>query len=226
MVRGGRRPTPAMVVAVIALFIALGGSVYAASGIDGHSIRPKSLPGNRLVPGSVAANRLQAGTLPGDRLAPQSVTGTQVDAATLGQVPSAVHADRADSAREAGKALYASGAGDAASVNGRVAGCPAGTRAFAGACWQVGFSAAAVTAAEAAAGCANAGGELPSALTLAAFAKQEGIGIATDGEWTQDIPGFTGPNVYEVIFVSPGPVVDATFSTNTKKYRCVLPLLR
>jgi hypothetical protein len=214
-----------MVVAVTALFVALGGSVYAASGIDGHSIKPKSLPGSRLVPGSVAANRLQAGTLPGSRLAPQSVTGAQVDAATLGQVPSAVRADRADSAREAGKALYAAGAGDAASVNGHVAGCLAGTRAFAGACWQTGFSETAVTAVEAATGCADAGAELPPALALVAFAKEPGIGIATDGEWTGDIPGFTGPNLYEVIFVSPGPVVDATFPTNTKKYRCVLPLL-
>jgi hypothetical protein len=174
-----------MVVAVTALFVALGGSVYAASGIDGRSIRPKSLPGNRIVPGSVAADRLKAGTLPGNRLAPQSVTGAQVDAATLGQVPSAVHADRADSAREAGKALYAVSAGDAGSVNGHVAACLAGTRAFAGDCWQAGFSEAAVTAAEAAVGCADAGGELPSALTLVAFAKQPGIGIATDGEWTR-----------------------------------------
>lgn len=225
MGRGRRRPTPAMVVAMTALFVALGGSVYAASGIDGHSIKPKSLPGNRLVPGSVAANRLQAGTLPGSRLAPQSVTGAQVDAATLGQVPSAVRADRADSAREAGKALYAAGAGDAASVNGHVAGCLAGTRAFAGACWQTGFSETAVTPAEAAAGCADQGGELPSALMLSAFAKQPGIGIASEGEWTMNITEISKPDGYAVAFVSTSGQIDRSIGTDTKKYRCVLPLL-
>jgi hypothetical protein len=224
MVRGGRRPAPALVVAVIALFVALGGSVYAASGIDGHSIRPKSLPGNRLVPGSVTANRL-AGSLPGGRLAPQSVTGAQVDAATLGQVPSAVQADRADSAREAGKALYASSAGDAARVNGHLAGCLTGTRAFAGACWQTGFSATAATAAEAALGCAGQGGELPSALTLVAFAKQPGIGIATDGEWTQNVVTAAGPDLYSVVIVTNTGQIDRSPASEPKKYRCVLPLL-
>jgi hypothetical protein len=225
MVRGGRRLTPAMVIAVIALFVALGGSVYAASAIDGHSVKPKSLPGNRLVPGSVAANRLKAGTLPGNRLAPQSVTGAQVDAATLGQVPNAVHADRADSAREAGRALYASGAGDAGSVNGHVAGCLGGTRAFAGACWQAGFSEAAVTAVEAATGCADQGGELPSALMLAAFAKQPGVGIATEGEWTTNITEVSKPDGYAVAFVSGSGQIDRAVATELKKYRCVLPLL-
>ena len=224
MGRGSGRPSPAMVVALVALFVALGGSVYAASGIDGHSIRPKSLPGNRLLPGSVAADRLKPG-IPGSRLAPQSVTGAQIDAATVGQVPSAARAERAESAREAGKALYAAGAGDAASVNGHVAGCRAGTRAFAGACWQLDFSEAALTAAAAAAGCANEGGELPSALTLAAFEKQPGIGIATEGEWTKDLEEVSGPDLFDVVIVSPPATIEWEVPTNTKKYRCVLPLL-
>jgi hypothetical protein len=153
------------------------------------------------------------------------VTGAQVDAATLGQVPSAVRADRADSAREAGKALYAAGAGDAASVNGHVAGCLAGTRAFAGACWQTGFSETAVTAVEAATGCADAGAELPPALGLVAFAKQPGIGIATDGEWTPNIATVSGPDVYSVVFVTDAGQIDRAPAMELKKYRCVLPLL-
>lgn len=225
MARGSSRPTPAMVVALLALFVALGGSVYAATGIDGHSIKPKSLPGNRLVPGSVAANRLQPGSIPGSRLAPESVTGTQVDAKTLGQVPSAVHADRADSARDAGSALYAYSAGDAASVNGRVAACRSGTRAFAGACWETGFSDAAASAAQAAAVCASRGGELPSALAFAAFAQQSGIGIATEGEWTGDLVTIPGPNMYSLAILSSTGEVDQAASSETKKYRCVLPLL-
>ncbi|HEX2708147.1 MAG TPA: hypothetical protein VHM66_09090 [Solirubrobacterales bacterium] len=45
MERELRRPTPALVAAGIALFAALGGTVYAATEIDGHAIKMKSLPG-------------------------------------------------------------------------------------------------------------------------------------------------------------------------------------
>jgi hypothetical protein len=225
MSRGIRRPTPALVVALIALFVALGGGVYAATGIDGHTIRPKTLPGNRLVPGTVAANRLKAGSIPGSRLAPQSVTGAQVDATTLGQVPSASRADRADSAREAGKALFATSAGDAASVDGHVAACPASSRQFAGACWQNVFSDTAATAPEAAADCAEQGGELPAALALIAFSEEQGISLPAEGEWTQDIAVWGSKDNYDVATVVPGQEIDAAFFSFSRKYRCVFPLL-
>src|ERR1700761_4031211 len=96
-----RRPSPALVIACLALFVALGGTVLAATKIDGRTIRVKSLPGNRLTPASLPGNRLQAGTIPGSRLAPGSVKGTQIDAASLGPVPSATHADAADPAHRA-----------------------------------------------------------------------------------------------------------------------------
>jgi hypothetical protein len=225
MIRGIGRPTPAMAVALLALFVALGGSVYAASGIDGHSVKPKSLPGNRVVPGSLAADRLQPGTIPGSRLAPGSVTGVQVDAATLGQVPSAAHADQATAARDAIRAQYAQSAGDAASLNGHVAACGSGTRAFAGACWQLSFSETAATAPGAAEACASQGGELPSALALAALAKQSGIVIASEGEWTGDIAEVSTPDGYGVAYVTNTGQIYRASSTLTKKYRCVLPLL-
>ena len=57
-------------VACLALIVALGGSVYAAAKIDGHSVKPKSLPGNRLERASLPGNRLQPGTLRGGRIAP------------------------------------------------------------------------------------------------------------------------------------------------------------
>jgi hypothetical protein len=141
-----RRHWPAMVVATLALVVALGGSVYAASRIDGHSLRVKSLPGNRLVPRSLPANRLRPGTILGDRLAPGSVTGRQIDAATLGQVPEAAYATSAETARHADTALVAGTADEALRLNGHVAACGAGTIAFAGGCWEGNFAADAVTA--------------------------------------------------------------------------------
>jgi hypothetical protein len=96
-----RRPSPALFVSLVALFAALGGTVYAAGKakkIDGKAIKVKSLPGNRLKLGSLPGNRLKPGAIGAGQLAPNSIGAQQIDEATLGQVPSAVHADNADSA--------------------------------------------------------------------------------------------------------------------------------
>jgi hypothetical protein len=226
MARGLRRQGPALVIACVALFAALGGTVYAAKNkINGRTIKVKSLPGNRLALGSVPGNRLQPGALSGSALAPGSVTGIQIDASTLGQVPSAVRADTAESARDAQTALNAVNAIDATRVNGHSAGCTPPARFFAGACWQAGSSEAAVSAPAAALACATQGGELPSALALAAFSQQPGIALAAGDEWTGDIPVVSGTDLYAVVTVSASATISSSISTAAKKYRCVIPLV-
>jgi hypothetical protein len=235
MSRGIWRQAPALVVAAVALVAALAGTVYAAGKINGHLVKVKSLPGNRLALHSVPANRLKPGTIPstqlapgsipGDRLAPGSVTGLQVDVSTLGQVPSAVHADTAESAKDAQTALNAANAVNAQTVNGYQAGCKPGTRLFAGACWQTATNTSALTPAAAAAACANEGGELPEPLLLAAFSQQPSITLAAGDEWTNDIPVVSGSNVYAVTTVSASGAINSSPASNTKKFRCVIPLL-
>jgi hypothetical protein len=225
MGRAIRRQAPALVVACVALIAALAGTVYAAKKIDGKTIKAKSLPGNRLALASVPGNRLKAGTITGDLLAPGAVSGSQLDAATIGQVPSAVHADSADSARDAQTALNAVNAIDAIKVNGHTAGCKPPNRYFAGACWQTSSSEAAVTAPAAALACTTQGGELPDALSLVAFSQQPGIALATGDEWTGDIPVISGTDVYSVITVSITGKIASAASTGAKKYRCVIPLV-
>ena len=225
MVRGIGRQAPALVVAAVALVAALGGTVYAAAKINGHAIKVKSLPGNRLAPRSVPGNRLKPGAIGGSLLAPGSVTGIQVDASTLGQVPTAVHADSADSAGDAETALNAVNAETARKVNGYEAGCKDGTRPFAGACWQVEENEAALNAPAAALSCANQGGELPDALSLAAFSQQPGIHLASGDEWSGDVTVLSMPNVYALATVSPTGVIDSAGSVETRKFRCVIPLV-
>jgi hypothetical protein len=69
------------VIAMVALFVALGGSVYAASKINGKSIKKDSVPGNRIKS--------------------DSLKGKQIKEAKLAQVPSAAQADNATSADNA-----------------------------------------------------------------------------------------------------------------------------
>src|SRR4051812_19460223 len=58
-----KRPSHATLVAYLALFIALGGTVYAASRINGREIRARSTPGNRLKPNSVGGKQVNEPSL-------------------------------------------------------------------------------------------------------------------------------------------------------------------
>jgi hypothetical protein len=75
------RITFSNVIALIALFVALGGSVYAAGKISGKTIKRHSLPGNRIKR--------------------NTVTGKQVKESTLHAVPEATRADTAGTANAA-----------------------------------------------------------------------------------------------------------------------------
>jgi hypothetical protein len=67
------------VIACLALFVALGGSVYAAGKISGKQIKPHSLPGNRLKPK----------TLSGRQVKPHSLGAAQINQASLDQITAA-----------------------------------------------------------------------------------------------------------------------------------------
>jgi hypothetical protein len=228
-----RLPSPALAVSALALFVALGGTVYAAklSKIDGKAVKVKSLPGNRLKLRSITANRLKPGVLDGVGFGGKAgqITGAEINELSLGQVPEAAHAltaDTAQSAVDAQTALNAVNAITAQKVNGHEAGCLPGTEQFAGACWQTSHSETAVSAPAAANSCATQGGELPEALQLAAFSQQPGVTLAPGSEWSSDLTNMVGPNEYAAVIVSSSGTVDFTASTNARKYRCVIPLLR
>jgi hypothetical protein len=231
MGQGMRLPSPALAIAVLALFVALGGTVYAAkkARINGKAVKVKSLPGNRVKLRSIAANRLKPNVLRDLRAAQSGqITGAEINELSLGQVPEAahaLHADTAQSAADAETALNAVHAIDAQTVNGHEAGCLPGTQAFAGACWQSSASESTVSAPAAATACAVQGGSLPEALELAAFAQQPGVNLDAGNEWSSEITTYTSPNLYSVGTVSNAAVVGSSLSTATHKYRCVIPLL-
>ncbi|HXF30791.1 MAG TPA: hypothetical protein VN522_04645 [Solirubrobacterales bacterium] len=218
------RPSPALVIACLALFVALGGTVLAATKIDGRTIRVKSLPGNRVTIGSLPGNRLRPGTIPGSRLAPGSVKARQIDVDSLGPVPSALHADAADTARRAQTAIAAEHAANASTVNGRGVGCKAGTREFAGACWDVSPSAGALTAPEAVAACAARGGELPEALALMEFNALPDIQLGVGGEWLKQIFFSSETSYGAFVLMNEGHFVPESPGSQ-HHFRCVTPLL-
>lgn len=76
-------------IAVAALFFALGGTAYAASKISGSQITPKSIPANRIKPKSLTATQIKQGSITGTQIKAGSITGTQVNGATIKGVSAA-----------------------------------------------------------------------------------------------------------------------------------------
>jgi hypothetical protein len=93
-----RRPSPALVVSLIALLMSMGGTGYAAL----------KLPRN-----SVGATQIRPDAVTGLKVKDHSLTGNDIDKAALGTVPSAANADHATSADTA---LSASSATNATSA--------------------------------------------------------------------------------------------------------------
>lgn len=76
-----RRPAPATVIAMAALFVALGGTGYAVAKLPRNSVGTPQLKKNAVIGSKVRNN---------------AIGGADVNEATLGQVPSAANADALD----------------------------------------------------------------------------------------------------------------------------------
>jgi hypothetical protein len=92
------RPSPALIVAIIALIISMGGTGYAAFTLPGNSVGTKQLKN-----GSVTAAKVKR----------HSLTGAQIDLKKLGTVPAA---------RDAGRALKAGTAAPVGKAGGALTG--------------------------------------------------------------------------------------------------------
>jgi hypothetical protein len=82
------RISPGSVLALIALFVALGGVSYAAVTINGKNIQNNSIPGKKLKNGAVANNKVKANSLQANRLtsaARASLRGAQGPAGPRGE---------------------------------------------------------------------------------------------------------------------------------------------
>lgn len=100
------------VVACLALFVALGGTVYAAGKISGKQIKPHSLPGNRLKPKTLTGHQIKA----------HSLKGAQIDQSTLNAVAAASLAG----------VQYATASVTLGGLATTTASCPAGTNVIGG----------------------------------------------------------------------------------------------
>ncbi len=115
---GLRRPSPALVISLIALFVALGGTGYAAFKLPKNSVGSKQIKKN-----AVTGSKIKANSITGSKVKNGSLTGADLKLGSLGTVPSASNATNAvnaTNAGHAGSADNATHAGDADTVGGIV----------------------------------------------------------------------------------------------------------
>jgi len=134
-----RRPSPALVVALLALFVALGGPAQAARLITAKDVKRNSLTGKQIKNGSlsvadlskggqtnlrrtpdrsITTAKLGLGAVTADRLAPNAVSGPQVADDSLGGADIAANAIGSDeiAPNAVGGADIASGAIDSGEI--------------------------------------------------------------------------------------------------------------
>jgi hypothetical protein len=125
------RPTPALVISVIALFVSLGGVGYAAATVTSSDVRNNSLTSRDVRNNSLTGRDVRNSSLTGRDVRRNSLTGSDVRESRLGEVPSAASADSARIAQV--QIISATGtapaSGDAAAAT---ATCPAGLKVVGG----------------------------------------------------------------------------------------------
>jgi hypothetical protein len=102
MKRFTRRPSAALAVAMLALFVALGGSAIAepvakmAKQITGRDIKNKSITASDILPGTLGTEQVGQGALNGGDFKDGSLTGADIDESTLTKVAGADKVDGKD----------------------------------------------------------------------------------------------------------------------------------
>jgi len=154
--------TYANVMATLALFVALGGTSYAATKIGTRQIANNSIRTQDIRNGTIRWRDLRRGTL----------SGREVNEDRLRSVPRARYADTLEGQK-------------AAAFKQR---CPAGTVGLVGVCFEPGLRGSA-TAFLAAEGCSNSGRRLATRGELDAY-RLSGRALASPpGEWTSELSG-------------------------------------
>lgn len=115
-----KRPSPAMVIAIIALIAALTGTAFAALGknsvgskqlkknavtaakiksnaVTAAKIKSNAITEAKLTDNAVTSSKLKDSAVTSDKIAPGAVTGAKIQISSLGKVPSAATADTASS---------------------------------------------------------------------------------------------------------------------------------
>ncbi len=201
------RPSPAMVVAVVALIVALTGSAYAALKVPRNSVGTRQLKAK-----SVTNGKLANEAVTGAKIAEGTITGQNVNLGALGTVPQAANA---------------ANAAEAAKLDGHSASCPEHTTLIHSLCYET-SSTEAPNLKAAAEGCSAKGGYLPTPMQLYSVkgVLNLGTGVGTDKRFTDDVYSKVGEGHPSTIVIDGAGNLYEQEITQPARYNCVYPLVR
>lgn len=204
--RSQLRPSPAMVVAVIALIAALTGTAFAALGKN--TVGSRQLKRKAVTTGKIANNAVN-----GQKVANRSLTGADINLGALGTVPSAVEASHA---------------ANADAISGHPASCPAGTTLIRGVCFDSVSNGPPVDLKAASEACAARGGYLPGPMQLYSVKGilNLGSGVGSDQQLTDSVYADDGGGNYWTISVDGTGTLERQQISELGRYFCVYPLIR
>jgi hypothetical protein len=168
---GIKRPSPAIVISVIALIVTLTGTAYAA-------LAPHSVGSRQIKPKAVTKAKFATGAVLSKHVAKHTLDGRNFNLNELGTVPSATSATSAANAN---------------TVNGHPAACPGGTILIRGSCYDGAPQGPILGVKAASDACRERGGFLPSPMEALAIrgAVSLGDGTGTNSVFTDSISANT-----------------------------------
>jgi hypothetical protein len=200
------RPSPALVIAVIALIAALTGTAYAALGKN--SVGSRQLKAKSVTTGKIAQNAVN-----GAKVANGSLTGSDINVGALGTVPVATSATSANNAN---------------TVGGHSASCPTATTLIRGICFDSAANPEVANLKAAADGCASRGGYLPTPMELYSTRGviNLGTGVGSNHQFTDTYYANTAGVNYRTVVVDGTGAVTEQSVDSPGHYICAYPLVR
>ncbi len=204
-----RRPSPALVVAIIALIASLTGTAWAALGKN--TVGAKQLKSKSVTTGKIGNNAVT-----GIKVAANSLTGEDINLAQLGTVPSATNAINAGNSSTIGAERYS-------------AACPGGTTEIRGVCFDLASNGPVLGVKAASDACATKGGYLPTPMELYSVRNviNLGSGIGTEKQMTDDYYSNSSGGNYKTVTVDgTGTITEFPNEGQPAKYVCAYALVR
>jgi hypothetical protein len=204
-----RRPSPALILAIIALVAALAGTAWAAKGQLGKkSVGTKQLKNKAVTTGKIANNAVT-----GAKVKAGSLTGADINLNQLGTVPEATNAQQA---------------ANATTVNNHPAACPGGTTLIRGICFDLALNPKVDGVKDASAACAAKGGYLPTTMELYSIRNviNLGTGIAPDYAVTDQYYANEAGGNYRTLVVDGAGDIEEVVVDQDARYICAYTLVR
>jgi hypothetical protein len=205
-----RRPSPALIISIIALIAALTSTAYAA-GLGKNSVGSRQLKSKSVTTGKIANNAVT-----GAKVAKETLTGADIKIGALPAVPNATEANHAKNADTLG--------------DNHAASCPGGTTLIRGLCFDLQLNPPVAGIKAAANACAAKGGFLPTTMMLYSVRNviNLGTGVPPDHAIADSyFSNTTGVN-YEALTVDgSGKIAEFdNIDNGATKYICVYQLVR